>query len=302
MITTVIERASCKWLDVIQPTPEEIQQIAETYNIHHHAIQDCLEPEHLPKYEKLDQVHFFIVRAYDAKAPADGTNVRELTFKIAIFLGTTFIITIHRQDAPFLQTLREQCHKTAPRQADHLVFYIFSELINSTLESYEKPIFQAENQIETFETHLFLHETTPLNLRDLYLLRRRSTVFFKMFHFLRGIVNEFEVTSKYQQPILQNLREEAEHLLFTSDQLVENINNLLNLYLSLQSHRTNEIVRVLTIFSVFFMPLTLIAGIYGMNFRYMPELEHPYGYAGSLVIMGLIAAGLWAWFKRKGFL
>ena len=78
--------------------------------------------------------------------------------------------------------------------------------------------------------------------------------------------------------------------------------NLMNLYLSLNSQRTNEAMRVLTVFSAFFLPLTLIAGIYGMNFEYMPELTWKLGYPSVLVSMVVIAAGIYLWFKRKNWI
>jgi magnesium transporter len=86
------------------------------------------------------------------------------------------------------------------------------------------------------------------------------------------------------------------------DQINEQINNLLSLYLSISAQRTNEVIRVLTIFSVFFMPLTFIVGIYGMNFKVMPEIDWQYGYAYAIVLMVAITIAIYFWFKRKGWL
>jgi magnesium transporter len=77
---------------------------------------------------------------------------------------------------------------------------------------------------------------------------------------------------------------------------------LFNIYFSVSSQRTNEVIRVLTIFSVFFMPLTFVAGIYGMNFEFMPELRQQWGYPGVIGLMALITLGIYFWFKRKGWL
>lgn len=86
------------------------------------------------------------------------------------------------------------------------------------------------------------------------------------------------------------------------DQLNEDINNLLSLYLSISGQKTNEVIRVLTIFSVFFMPLTFIVGIYGMNFEHMPELHWEYGYVFSIFLMILVTVLIYLWFKRKEWL
>lgn len=103
-------------------------------------------------------------------------------------------------------------------------------------------------------------------------------------------------------PVLQDLRELYVSLETSFEQTIENTNNLLNLYISLSSQRTNEVMRVLTVFAVFFMPLTFIVGIYGMNFDIMPELRHPLGYPAVMLVMGTITLGIYLWFKRKGWL
>jgi len=103
-------------------------------------------------------------------------------------------------------------------------------------------------------------------------------------------------------PLLQNVKDDTHRLMFIAEQLSENVNHLLNLHVSLTSNRTNEVMRVLTVFSVFFMPITFIVGVYGMNFRYLPELEMQYGYFYVWLLMLGITAVLFIWFKRKGFL
>jgi magnesium transporter len=83
---------------------------------------------------------------------------------------------------------------------------------------------------------------------------------------------------------------------------LDEVNNLVNLFMSLSSQKTNDVMKVLTIFSVFFMPLTFIAGIYGMNFEFMPELRQKWGYPGVMVLMGIVTAFIYFWFKRKKWL
>ena len=87
------------------------------------------------------------------------------------------------------------------------------------------------------------------------------------------------------------------NLLFTLD-----VTNLLNMQLALAAHRTNEVVQVLTIFSAFFLPLTFIVGIYGMNFEHMPEITHPLGYPVVWIVMIAVSAAIWSWFRRRGWM
>jgi magnesium transporter len=89
---------------------------------------------------------------------------------------------------------------------------------------------------------------------------------------------------------------------FYADELVDDVNNLLSVQLALASHRTNEVVRVLTVFSVFFLPLTFIVGVYGMNFQFMPELRERWGYPSVLAGMAVVTLAIYVWFRRRGWL
>jgi magnesium transporter len=86
------------------------------------------------------------------------------------------------------------------------------------------------------------------------------------------------------------------------EEVYDSINSLMNIYISLSSQRTNEVMRTLTVFTAFFLPLTFIVGVYGMNFHYMPELNHPSGYPMVLGLMLFITLFIWIWFKRKGWM
>ena len=101
---------------------------------------------------------------------------------------------------------------------------------------------------------------------------------------------------------LQDSRDLHVKLLNIYDQIHEDVSNLVNFYLSISAQKTNDVIKVLTIFSVFFMPLTFVVGIYGMNFEYMPELKMRYGYPILLGIMVLLSGGIYLWFRRKRWL
>jgi magnesium transporter len=107
---------------------------------------------------------------------------------------------------------------------------------------------------------------------------------------------------KGEETALQDVRDQHLKMQTLYNQVPEDVNNLLNLSMSFAAQKTNEVMKVLTIFSVFFMPLTFIAGIYGMNFHYMPELTRKWGYPGSLALMAIIAIVIYLWFKRKKWL
>ncbi len=300
MITTVIEQPEFKWIDLVYPTAEELESMGQIYSIHLTSIQDCLQPEHLPKYEKIGKVAFLIIRAFDEKSLPPANSMRDLTRKIAIFLGTNFLITVHRIDQVFMPPLREKWLNQQAVTAEQQ-FHILSDLLQAVLESYEKPLNEAEGVLENFENKIFLRKTA-FRFHELYVLRRKTAVYQRMIHLFKDVLLKLDIATEHQAPYLQSLRDDAERLQFVADQLSDNVNHLLNLHLALQSHRTNEIIRVLTMFSMFFLPLTFIVGIYGMNFEFMPELQWRYGYPMVLLLMLGVTLGLYLWFRQRKFL
>jgi magnesium transporter len=302
MITTVIDHPSFKWIDLVYPSPAELQRVADLYGIHRTSIQDCLQPDHLPKFEKIGEVTFLIARAYDAKEAEGGINsIRGLTRKLAVFWGTTFLITVHRVEQPYLVTLREKW-QSVQEVSEKQVFHLLSDLLQAVIESYEQPLTEAELMLEEFENKIFLRKKSALSFQALYILRRKASVYQRMIHLLKDVLLKLDIAVEHLAPFFQSLREDTERVQFVADQLSDNVNHLLMLHLSLQSQKTNEIMRVLTVFSVFFMPTTFIVGVYGMNFEWMPELELWYGYPAVWLFMIGVTTGLYVWFRRRGFL
>lgn len=290
------------WLDIIDPSTRGLKQIAKEYGLHPTSVEDCLDPTHLPKHEKIGAITFIIVRAFDETAIADADTVQDLTRKIAIFVGNNFVITVHRKDQPFMKTLRErwmdptaELTRTKPG--------LLADLLSSVIFSYDRPIDQVTTDFEVLEEQIF-KPTPPVDAIERgYYLKRKATVFKRMLRMTSDLVPKISAFHETPNgPMLQDLKEGADNLFFYADELSENLNNLLNLYVSLSSQKTNEVVRILTIFSVFFLPLNLIAGVYGMNFEHMPELKHVFGYPMALAGMFLVAAGIYVWFKKKGWL
>ena len=138
-------------------------------------------------------------------------------------------------------------------------------------------------------------------LEDLYLIKRRISVRSKLLTLTGEVIQSIKVKSK-DAIMHQDLKELRIKLMMLNDQTHENVTNLLNIYLSLSAQKTNEVMKVLTIFSVFFMPLTFIVGVYGMNFDFMPELRYKWSYPILLASMLLFSAIIYWWFKRRKWL
>lgn len=293
------------WLDVVNPTREELANIARQYGLHSTSVEDSLDPEHLPKYERIGAVTFIIVRAFDEASTRECSTVQEMTRKVAIFYSTDFLLTIHRTDQPFLATLIEKCQSPPPAGAERRKSFlprVLIEIINGAIETYERPLGDAESAIDRFEATVFGdHELGGL-LQRIYTEKRRVTQMRRMLSHTIDVVHRLVPASEPTAPLFQDLRENAESMYAYAEDLVEDVNNLLSIQLALASHRTNEVVRVLTVFSVFFLPLTFIVGIYGMNFHFMPELRQHWGYPAVMAGMGLVTLIIYLWFRRRGWL
>lgn len=302
MIETVFhnQETSFRWLDLVLPTRDELQQVSLEFGLHATTIQDCLDPEHLPKYEKLEDNTFIICRAYDESCPEDSDTIQELTRKVAIMYGKDFVITIHRKDQLFLQSIRDRW-RTNPSLGNKTVFFLLHELFLAVMQSYEAPLHKAMRTLDAIENEVF-HKLEKQHLEDLYYLKRKANVFKEMFFLSRDVLRMITFESKHHLPFLQDLRENADRLFFLSQQIYENVNNLLNLHISLSAQRTNEVMRILTLFSVFFMPMTFIVGVYGMNFEHMPELGWKFGYWIIWSIIFAVAFALYLWFRKRGWL
>jgi magnesium transporter len=294
------------WVDLVHPTREELANIARKYGLHPTSVEDSLDPEHLPKYERIGTTTFIIVRAIDTAAEDDCSTLHEMTRKVAIFYGADFLVTIHRTEQPFLTEIIESYLRPSPpdgaERRQSFLPRILIEVINGSVTTYQRPLEEAEGAIDQFEATVFgEHEFTGL-LRRIYLVKRRVTLMRRMLSHTLDAVKKLVPASEPAAPLYQDLRENVESMHFYADELLEDVNNLLSIQLALASHRTNEVVRVLTVFSVFFLPLTFIVGVYGMNFDFMPELRERWGYPAVLAGMGLVTLAIYLWFRRRGWL
>jgi magnesium transporter len=291
-----------RWVDLLDPDPAELEALARELDFPATVVQDCLDPEHLPKLERHGDRTFVIVRASDEACGDGALTMQEVSRKVAIFIAPGTMVTVHRGVQPFLEALEARWRSGAPGsvpcQPDLLV-----DLVGGAVESFGRPLEQAEDRLDAIEERLFGRPDPQPDLEALHFLKRRISSFKRvLWHSLAVIQRLPEQPGGRHAAIFQDLHETAESFYFYADELLESVNNLLGLQLSLASHRTSEVMRVLTIFSVFFLPLTFLVGVYGMNFRHLPELEWRWGYAAVWVVMLAVTALIYSWFKRRGWM
>ena len=312
-VRTILERepAGFVWLDVVAPTSEELSKIAAEYNLHPNSVQDCLDPEHLPKFEEFDGYTFAIIRVYDERADKHCSTVQALTRKIAIFYAPAFLITIHRMEQPWLTRLEDKIAAEVPKKGatavELLQARVIAKLLNAAADTYAEPLEALERRIDDFENALFrggdaAGPALAASLREIHLLKRQVTLIKRLLWRFLDVVQRMTPLSGRAATLFRDVQENVESYHFYADELLDDTNTLLNIQLSLATHRTGEVMRVLTVFSVFFLPLTFIVGVYGMNFQFMPELRAKWGYPAVVVAMGVLTLVIFLWFRRRGWL
>lgn len=287
-----------EWIDVISPTQQEMVELTQKYTLNEYTVRDCLQPEHLPKYEFVDDVHFLILRFYVGTPEKRISTIQEETDKIAIFYTERFIITIHLNEAPFLETLRKKfilsgrCNSTTS---------LLAKVVWNALETFDDPANRLSQRIDFYESQVMLKKTSEDYMESLFYIKREASISLKVLMLMQEPINHIFVRTGEEVEI-QNVRDQHLKIQTMYTQVLDDVNNLMNMYMSYQAQRTNEVVKVLTLFSVFFMPLTFIVGVYGMNFEFMPELKQRWGYPGVLALMAVVSFGIYLYFKRRGWL
>jgi magnesium transporter len=283
---------------MVGPERNELQETAHQYGLLEQSVQDSLQPDHLPKYERLKHYTFSILRLYASDNDLEADTVQELTNKVAIFINEHYIITIHRKEWPALERINSDLVQNGECETP---LHVYIEIVRATLQSFEEPARKLTQAIEYYEEHVFLKNKKRPILKGLYFLKRKVAVIQRILLLSYDIIDQVdpEETSNAYTRDVRDLYVKQQSIF---DSLSENTNNLLNIYFNISAQKTNETIRILTIFSVFFLPLTFIVGIYGMNFEFMPELKWKLGYPGVYIIMAIVTISIYAWFKRKNWL
>jgi len=290
MSKTIRTYNNFEWIDLEKPGREELETLTHPFRIDINLLEDVLEHGHLPKIEKVSGDYTFIIlRAYSANDTDNVTTVGELSNKIAFFINENGLITVHRAAFAFLNNLKDEY-----ADSEKLMLAIMDEMLNT----YETPLHYQSDKMDEFEKEIFLKNGSSISIESLYYQRSKARISKKILHLTQNVLNLMCVKPD-SFSILQDLKETTLRMLLNFEEVIEDANTLLNTHLSLTAKKSNDVMKLLTIFSAFFLPLTFIVGIYGMNFSTMPELKWDYGYYFALGGMLLISLIIYIWFKRK---
>jgi magnesium transporter len=290
------------WVDIQGSEQEIIEPLLENrFGFHELAAEDALSANTLPKYDSFTNYDFFIFRSVDVRISDHASE----TYKLAAFLGRNFLFTVH---GPPMQAIDDVCNRLPSdrrmlsRGPDFLLYAIVDQMVDAhfpLLDSIEEAVDSLQDAIFEHAEDAHLDELLHLK-RDMNMLRRHSLPQRELLNLIsRGDANFI------QQQHLIYFRDVYDHSFRISESIDvtrDQMSGTMDAYLSVIANRTNEIMKVLTIFSATMLPLTLIAGIYGMNFEHMPELKWLHGYPFAMGLMAIVAVGMVGWFWWRGWI
>lgn len=278
-----------EWVDIEATQPHELDAIAVQFGLKKMLVHDSVQYGHLPKFEKTDEFNFLILRGYTASSGQRLTTIPELSNKIAFFYNDNRLITIHRAPFDFLNKTAAVC-----LSVDALLWNIISELI----ATFETPGQWLNGRMDVMERIIFLKDSRKVSIEELYYLKSQVRVIKKLLILTQQTLTHLNL-EEGNRAVAQDVKDQLVALVLTFDEISEDAHQLMNTYLSVAAQRNNDVMRLLTIFSAFFLPLTFIVGVYGMNFEYFPELKWERGYFYVWSVMIGISAFIFIWFKRK---
>lgn len=276
-----------------------LADFGEAFQLHPLLLEDILNTDQRPKAEYLENTAYVILKFFDYEPVKNEL----LTEQVSLVLGENYLISFQEETGDEFDGVRERLRQNSLRIRKAGADYLAYTLIDTVVDRYFNVLEKVGETLDALEEDLMSRRKGQL-LSSIHHLRRELIYLRKYVWPVREVLNSLQhaETPLFTGKTRLYLRDVYEHTVQVMDTL-ETYRDLLggvqDLYLSLTSNRLNEIMKVLTVISTIFIPLTFIVGVYGMNFRYMPELDSPWGYPAVWLVMLLAAGGMVFYFKKQ---
>ena len=290
------------WVDIEDVTDEDAELLSNVFCLHPLAVADCISKNiHPPKIDDFEDYLFIIVHGINYCIESDVVETTELAF----FMGKNYVVTTHDVPMRSVSSMLDRVRKDGRlmrRGADFLAHDIVDALVDNIMPTIEE-IDEKNDRLEAEA----LHEPKRETLMSIMQLKRSILALTRVILPQREIVNglsrgEYALISERAQIYYRNIYDHLVRIEMLTLGLRDMTESVLSTYLSSVSNRMNEVMKMLTLIATIFIPLTFIAGIYGMNFANMPELGWKYGYFIILIVMAVIGISLVFYFRRKRWL
>jgi magnesium transporter len=281
---------------------EELQKLGEHFRIHPLVLEDILNTGQRAKLDEFSHQLFVVVHMVYDNPPDDIVSEQ-----VSIILGENYVITIQEMPGrdvfdPVRQRIREGCGNLRFMKADYLAY----ALIDAVTDNYFPIVEALSERMEAFQETL-LEQPNRERLQELHAFKRgiaqiRWSIWPQREMIGRLVRSESEFIAERTRPFLRDCYDHTLMILDLIESFRDVTTSIMDLYISSLSMRTNEIMRVLTVISSIFFPLTFIVGVYGMNFEHMPELKWAFGYPFVWLVMIAVASAMIIFFRRKKWL
>jgi len=281
---------------------ELIRQIAERTNLHPLVVEDILDTEQRAKVEEYDGAIYAVLRMLSP----DEEGHHPLDEQVSLVLGPSFVLSFQERKGDVFDHVRERIRsggagRIRRRGPDYLAY----ALIDAIVDRYFGSLETLGDQIESAEERV-LEDASQGALRAIQGLRRNALVVRRAVWPLREVIGsmyrtESELVTDDTRVFLRDVHDHAVQVIDAAETLRELAAGVMDLHMSAVSNRMNEVMKVLTMIATIFIPLSFLAGLYGMNFDVMPELHTPWGYPALLSVMAVLGVSMLYYFKRKGW-
>lgn len=285
------------WLDLSEPKEKDISALREEFGFHPLALEDAVREQQRPKVDAYGDYYFVVFYCIGY----DDQSGRIENAAINMFIGPNYLVTIHNEPITQIEeTLRRWQAPDSPLDQD--VGALVWALLDAIVDDYFPVMDSVADKVEEIEEAL-LERYSDDSLQTIFQLKKDLLTVRRIVAPERDVLNvmlrrDIKVFDAKDVTYLQDVYDHIVRTVEVADSYRELMASAHDLFLSLQSNRLNQIVKILTIASISLMSMSLIAGIYGMNFDFMPELHWYYGYPLALILMVLVGAGLFMFFRR----
>ncbi|MFT4631781.1 MAG: magnesium transporter [Candidatus Azotimanducaceae bacterium] len=291
------------WLDLAdEDNAAEMTFLMTEFNIHESVVYSAQRDRHPPKFEAFDNYYFLLLKGLSK----DSTGINFETLQISMLVSERFFITRHNDESKSIGRLWDLCLRE-PDTFDKGLSSLPPRLGKLIVNRYLDMLFDIETNLDLIEQGLLNHDPSNDQLGLLTIYKTRLRVMSRLFNYHEQIFNQLRHNSEITQGqlLVHEFNDTYEQLERTSSltrMYYDLSDDLINSSISMASHRLNGIMKVLTIITAIFVPLSFLAGLYGMNFEVMPELRFEYGYYALLGLMLFVATSLLVIFRIKRWL
>jgi len=288
------------WIDVSGLADVgHLEWLGECFKLHPLVLEDILNVDQRPKIEDYEDYLYIVIKTISSQPGVDEI----VAAQISLILGANFVLSFHEDNEDLFKTIRERIITAKGRIRKAGADYLAYALMDLIVDNYFVTLEQFGDQVEFMEDEV-VRQPVPATLQTVHHLKNHMIILRRSLWPLREVIARLE---RRESPLIQDatavyFKDVYDHTIIAIDTVEtyrDILSGLLDIYLSSVSNRLNEVMKVLTIIATIFMPLTFLAGLYGMNFKYMPELEWHYGYFAVVVFMVLVSGCMVLYFKKR---